>query len=175
MQVYVSKLDDSEQIQVALKPLDASRPIQLLNIEDNRKDEIKLFKPVQVRVDTRFKSQGKNQGMNLGAPQIPSGGILLNSLKTGMELEGIVQTCTSYAAYVSANVYRSGKAGTFQSINGMLHKVDIIDKSYLSVGNRKTNGKNRGYDSAESNGPEGIISVGTKLKVYVKEVYKQSG
>ena len=167
MQVYVSRVDEDELVQVALKPLDGSRPIVL---RDTTKTEEKgTFKPVRVM------TQAKKNADATVSPKIPNGGLLLSSLKTGMELEGIVQSCTAYAAFVSANVYRAGKAGSFQAINGMLHKVDIVDKSFLTVGSRKSTSRgNRGYDSGETV-QEGIISVGTKMKVYVKEVYKQSG
>lgn len=167
MQVYVSKTD-GEVIQVALKPSDGSKPIALAD-PTKSKSEAKTFKPVRVL------SQAKSTGNVAVSPKIPNGGLLLSNLKTGMELEGVVQSCTAYAAFVSANVFRAGKAGSFQAINGMLHKVDIVDRSYLTVGNRKSSSRsNRGYDSAENN-VEGIISVGTRIKVYVKEVYKQSG
>lgn len=161
MQVYVSKMDD-DVVQVALKPLDGSKPIIL-------RDAAKTFKPVRV-----LTSPKKSQDVAVSS-KIPKGGLLLSNLKTGMELEGIVQSCTAYAAFVSANVYRAGKQGSFQAINGMLHKVDIVDKSQMTLSrSRPTSRSNRGYDSGES-APEGIISIGTRMKVYVKEVYKQSG
>jgi hypothetical protein len=171
MQVYVSKVGENDQVQVALKPIDGSKPLVLREVVD-KSGEVKMFKPVQVRVNTLAQ---KSQATNL-ASKVPNGGLLLSNLKTGMELMGTVESCTNYAAFVSANIYRSGKSGTFQTVNGMLHKFDILDKSYLTAGTRKSTGtrNNRGYDSVES-APEGIISVGTKLKVYVKEVYKQSG
>jgi hypothetical protein len=167
MQVYISKVDGDDTVQVALKPAEGSRPV-ILRESTTEGSEVKTFKPVRV-VTKPAKSQEPV------SPKIPSGGLLLSNLKTGMELEGIVQSCTAYAAFVSAGVYRAGKAGSFQAINGMLHKVDIIDKSFLTVGSRKSSSRNnRGYDSSE-NTVEGIISVGTRIKVYVKEVYKQSG
>ena len=166
MQVYVSKVEEDDQLQVSLKPADGSKPI-VIRETASVKAEIKTFKPVRVAMKPQKKQETQ-------PPKIPSGGLLLSSLKTGMELEGIVQSCTAYAAFVSAGVYRAGKAGSFQAINGMLHKVDIVDKSFLTVGSRKSSRNNRGYDSSE-NTAEGIISVGTRIKVYVKEVYKQSG
>lgn len=167
MQVYISKVDGDDLVQVSLKPIDGIKPVVIREAVTD-KAELKTFKPVRV-LTKPHKTSDKV------APKIPSGGVLLSNLKTGMELEGIVQSCTAYAAFISAGVYRAGKAGSFQAINGMLHKVDIIDRSFLTVGSRKPSSRNnRGYDS-EENTAEGIISVGTRIKVYVKEVYKQSG
>ena len=167
MQVYVSNMDGDEMVQVALKPLDGSKPVVLRDL--TTAEEKGTFRPVRVQ------TQAKKTADVAVSPKIPNGGLLLGTLKTGMELDGIVQSCTAYAAFVSANVFRAGKGGSFQAINGMLHKVDIVDKSFLTVGSRKSSSRsNRGYDSG-ANTQEGIISVGTRMKVYVKEVYKQSG
>jgi hypothetical protein len=167
MQVYVSKMDGSDEVQVSLKPIDGSKPI---TIKETVKSNQISFKPAEGRLQTL---PSKPKFLVSGAAKLPSGGLLLNNLKTGMELEGTVHSCTNYAAFISANIYRAGKAGTFQTINGMLHKVDILDKSVLSTGNRKSmNARgSRGYEEKE----EGIITKGTKIKVYVKEVFKQSG
>jgi hypothetical protein len=167
MQVYISKVDADDLVQVSLKPIDGIKSV-VIREAVTEKAELKTFKPVRVLTKP-------SKASDKAAPKLPSGGVLLSNLKTGMELDGIVQSCTAYAAFISAGVYRAGKAGSFQAINGMLHKVDIIDRSYLTVGSRKYGSRNnRGYDSGENN-VEGIISVGTRIKVYVKEVYKQSG
>jgi len=170
MQVYVSKMDGSDDVQVSLKPIDGSKPIVMKETRETIKSNQISFKPAEGRLQTL---PSKPKFLVSGAAKLPSGGLLLNNLKTGMELEGSVHSCTNYAAFISANIYRAGKAGTFQTINGMLHKVDILDKSLLSTGNRKSmNAKgSRGYEEKE----EGIIAKGTKVKVYVKEVFKQSG
>lgn len=167
MQVYISKVDADEMVQVSLKPIDGIKPV-VIREAVTEKAESKTFKPVRVLTKPHKVSEKV-------APKIPTGGLLLSNLKTGMELDGIVQSCTAYAAFISTGVYRAGKGGSFQAINGMLHKVDIVDRSYLAVGSRKSSYRNnRGYDSSE-NTADGIISVGTRIKVYVKEVYKQSG
>lgn len=141
MQVYVSKMDGSEEVQVSLKPIDGSKPITI-----TERSTTKSVEPAEVRVNTlpsvsapaRLKSLPSAPKFLVSGPaKLPSGGLLLNNLKTGMELEGTVHSSTNYAAFISANIYRAGKAGTFQTINGMLHKGDV-DKSFVTGGNRKS-------------------------------------
>lgn len=88
-------------------------------------------------------------------------GILLNNLKTGMKLEGTVHSCTSYAAFVTAGVQRAGKGGNFKIENGMLHKSDI-PKHMLPKG--------AGHGTSKP-----LLEAGSRVTVYVKEVFKNSG
>ena len=78
-------------------------------------------------------------------------------------MEGFVASCTPYAAFINAGVFRKGKGKRNVNVNGMLHKSDI-DPETMAKLNPRHGG--RGYD---------FIEKGTPITVYVKEVYKQSG
>lgn len=92
-------------------------------------------------------------------------GPMLHSLKTGMKLDGIVTHSTPYAAFVSANVYRQAKKGLFAEVRGMLHKSELLPEvaKQLEAQGRMSNKNIR------------LIEPGTKLTVYVREVYKNNG
>lgn len=102
----------------------------------------------------------------------PANGVLLKSLKCGTKLEGTVQSCTLYAAFVMANVYREATGGTWKEVNGMLHTSDIIQPHRLLP-------KRMGLNSAPTVGRAKLgqmsIEAGTKLTVYVKDVFPNSG
>lgn len=55
----------------------------------------------------RFKRDNKRSGGGRPARAPPA--LLLNTLKTGMRLQGRVVSCTHYAAFVNLDVYRAGK------------------------------------------------------------------
>jgi hypothetical protein len=103
----------------------------------------------------------------------PHPGLLLDELKTGFELQGTVITSTPYAAFISAKVFRKGKGGSFSEVNGMLHKNDISDQALLAL-NPPSSGTNKKSNSLNSNLAD-LLNRGSKLTVYVKEVYKNSG
>lgn len=97
----------------------------------------------------------------VGAPVAP--GPLLTNLTTGMQLQGVVDSCATYAAWLNVGIYRVGKGGRFVPVNAMLHKSDIELKLLKELQNyRSTNFHN-------------LLEKGTKVTVYVKEVSKQSG
>ena len=100
----------------------------------------------------------------------PVSGNMLNQLKTGRPLKGVVVSCTPYAAFVSAKVFRASKGGTYTEVNGMLHKNDI-SQDILDAQKRKlaTMG-----NKAKGSQPD-FLEKGTQLNVYVKEVFKNSG
>ena len=118
MQVYVSRMDGEEMIQVALKPSDGSKQISLRD-PTKAKLEVKTFKPVRVL------TQPKSAENVVVTPKIPNGGVLLSNLKTGMELEGIVQSCTAYAAFVSANVFRAGTMSILGRVRAQVLKEAV--------------------------------------------------
>ncbi len=98
---------------------------------------------------------------------------LLNKLKTGMELEGTITSCTAYAVFVDAGVMRAGKGGSFVPVNGMLHQNDMPAGTMIrSSNNRRT--KNREADEGDEE-DDSVLSKGKRVTVYVKEVYKNSG
>ena len=183
MQVYVSKVDGANPdttLQVSLKPLDGSSGKPSISVQQSYNNahaaraaleessqrvstpsagsvnKLSVNQPwgttAPKRTNTRTVTKTPSRG---NTPKLPEGAIFLNTLKTGMELQGVVQSSTNYAAFVSANVYRAATGGRACEINGLLHKVDIVDGSNLIL--NPNTGK------------------GTKLKVYVKEVFKQSG
>jgi hypothetical protein len=102
----------------------------------------------------------------------PANAVLLNSLKCGMKLEGTVQSCTLYAAFVMANVYRQATGGTWREVNGMLHTSDIIQPHRLLP---KRMGLNAAPSVARAKLGQMSIEAGTKLTVYVKDVFPNSG
>ena len=109
------------------------------------------------------KSKGK--GLPREAP-----GVLLNTLKTGMRLEGRIVSCTHYAAFVNVGVYRAGKGASFAEANALLHKSDIPNGEALV----SRHGKGRKEFAFQDR--DGVIyEKGTPVTVFVKEVYKNSG
>lgn len=93
--------------------------------------------------------------------EVPANGLLLNNLKTGHKLEGIVVHATPQVAFVAAGVYRKAKGGVFAEVNGLLRKDDI-SRDILSPSRRYS-----------QQGP--LLDKGSKLTVYVKEVFKNAG
>ena len=84
-----------------------------------------------------------------------------------------VVSCTAYAAYVDANIYRKAAGNHFKLVNGMLHASDIVQnhrflRSRLSASEIPK-------DRVRGKMGELVIEKGTKLEVYVKEVQENSG
>lgn len=97
-------------------------------------------------------------------------GLVLNQLKTGQLLKGVVASTTAYAAFIDSKIFRAGKGGSFTEVNGMLHKNDIspeILSAHKKRSQSKTNGKAKGVVE--------LLERGSEIDVYVKEVYKNSG
>lgn len=101
-------------------------------------------------------------------PLVP--GNLLNQLKTGHLLKGVVVSCTPYAAFVSTKVFRASKGGTYTEVNGMLHKNDI-SQDILDAQKRKS----ASMGSKVKGSQPDFLEKGTVLNVYAKEVFKNSG
>eukprot|EP01035_Chromulina_nebulosa_P024700 gene24700-32172_t len=102
------------------------------------------------------------------APPVP--GNLLNQLKTGRPLKGVVVSCTPYAAFVSTKVFRASRGGTYTEVNGMLHKNDISQEILDSQKRKLASMGNK----VKGSQPD-FLEKGTQLNVYVKEVFKNSG
>ena len=130
MQVYVSRVVSDGAIEVALKP------------------------PAGALLDASFKS-----GSSVSKPRTPPvkkeakkpDGLMLNQIKIGMKMEGVVVATTNYAAFVNVKAYRASKGGSYMEVNGMLHRSDMPSKVFASL--------DKGYP----------------ITVYAKEVYKNSG
>jgi hypothetical protein len=86
-------------------------------------------------------------------------GILLNNLKTGMNLEAVVKNTTPYGAFVETNAYRLASGGVYTKAVALLHKSDMLPEVL------------EGWVDQSTNIP---IPVGTKLYVFVKQCFKQS-
>lgn len=91
-------------------------------------------------------------------------GPLMNNLKTGMKFEGTVKHVTPYAAFVDANIFRRAKGGVFAPVNGLLSKHDMSEDVI-----------NRDQDSNSRQRKAFALEKGSKVAVYVKEVYKNAG
>jgi hypothetical protein len=140
VQVYVQRADE-KGIQVGIKPSTgpASRTVAKGSASSSAGTK---------------KSAAKGHSPEPAAPPLASQppGLLLNNLKTGLQLKGIVASRNSYAAFIQANVYRKSKGGAFSEVLGMLHK----------------------NDAHESKSPLDLEK-GSEVTVYVKEVMKNSG
>jgi hypothetical protein len=77
--------------------------------------------------------------------------LLLNNLKTGMKLPGVVNANTHYAAFVDIGASRLAKGGLYTKVNGLLHNNDIHT-----------------FKKAD-------LDKGKPVTVYIKEVFKNSG
>lgn len=97
----------------------------------------------------------------VGLKDVPVGAFLLNNLKTGQRLEGRVVHSTPQAAFVAANVFRRAKGGVVAEVNGLLRKADV-PRDLLSP-SRRLSGQ----------GP--LMEKGSRVAVYVKEVFKNAG
>ena len=96
--------------------------------------------------------------------------LLLNNLKTGMQLQGRVVSCTHYAAFVDVGVSRPSKGSTFAPANAMLHRSDIPGAEAL-VSKKGYGRKEYAFQGADGT----IFERGASVTVFVKEVYKNSG
>lgn len=103
----------------------------------------------------------RRHGAVVGLKDVPADAFLLNTLKTGQRLEGNVVHSTSQAAFVAANVFRRAKGGIVAEVNGLLRKEDI-PRDLLST-SRRLSGQ----------GP--LMEKGSRVTVYVKEVFKNAG
>lgn len=97
----------------------------------------------------------------MGLKDVPVGAFLLNNLKSGQRLEGRVVHSTPQAAFVAANVFRRAKGGVVAEVSGLLRKADV-PRDLLST-SRRLSGQ----------GP--LMEKGSRVVVYVKEVFKNAG
>lgn len=103
----------------------------------------------------------KRRSAVMGLKDVPVGAFLLNNLKTGQRLEGRVVHSTPQAAFVAANVFRRAKGGVVAEVSGLLRKADV-PRDLLST-SRRLSGQ----------GP--LMEKGSRVAVYVKEVFKNAG
>ena len=168
MQVYIIGKEKDEFRLSLTPPVDKSMDQASGNKERginlvSRPGNTLKFNPSKI-IPTRL-----NQKKEVGA--LKDGYFLLNMLKTGMELEGTITSCTPYAVFVDAGVMRAGKGGSFVPVNGMLHQNDMPPGTKIRSSNNRRN-KNREVVEEEN---DGMMLKGKSIRVYVKEVYKNSG
>jgi len=190
MQVYVSKID-GDQLEVTLNNNNImfdnsynSNYNNRNNIDignDNNDDDVSLedlidFGSVRTSSSSSSASSSKasnnkpkNNQKSRGRQRKPPG-LLLNNLKTGVALEGVIVSCTHYAAFVNVGVSRAGKQGTYVEANGLLHRTDMSNAEPL-VSNNNNGRKERAFELNDGT----ILERGSRVTVYVKEVYKQAG
>ena len=175
MQVYVTNIDGPE-VQVSLKPssvgtsagvgVSATASASIETKSDRSPPRSRapdgVFNGERQQPD-RARSGSFKPRASPNAPSQPPGP-LLNNLKTGVKLTGVVQSLTNYAAFLSCGVYRAGKGNTYTPVNGMLY-VEDIPKGMALSSRRASSGRKS----------DEIIDRGSELTVYVKEVFKQSG
>lgn len=100
--------------------------------------------------------------------------LLLNNIKTGLRLEGVVAHSTPYNAFINCKVYRRGKAGYLTEVQGMLNNEDI--PSEVKKIARKEYEMELLRNNEEINEFKiPLLPKGAPLTVYVKEVLKQAG
>ena len=123
---------------------------------------------------------------------LKAGQIKLNNLKCGMKLNGVVTSCTQYAAFVriEPKVMRASKGDRFVEVTGLMHVSDMEgykpEVIINSMGKKETVFRSKGdksksrktmhqLEDSDDDGLHTIISRDKKLDVYVKEVWKNSG
>lgn len=114
LQVFISNVS-GKSIQVSLKP-------------PSKNGDGSRIQPGTMRdasfpsKSSNFKNRKTSSSPTLVSQKstVPPTGTMLNQLKTGMKLEGVVTSNTQYAVFVDTNVFRTSKGGTFTSVNGKL-------------------------------------------------------
>ena len=105
--------------------------------------------------------------------------LLLNDLKTGMELHGYVIQSTPYSAFLNVGVFRPGKGGVLKKTSAFLHRSDIhgdmLRVLTLQQGDANSNSSSSSPTSSNSNSSSLLLNRGVKLTVFVKEIFKNSG
>lgn len=109
--------------------------------------------------------------------------LLLNDLKTGMELHGYVIQSTPYSAFLNVGVFRPGKGGVLKKTSAFLHRSDIhgdmLRVLTLQQGGANSNSSSSSSSpsssSSNSNSSSLLLNRGVKLTVFVKEIFKNSG
>ena len=106
--------------------------------------------------------------------------LLLNDLKTGMELHGYVIQSTPYSAFLNVGVFRPGKGGVLKKTSAFLHRTDIHEDLLrvltLQQGGTNSNSNTSSSSPSSTNTNSSLLlNRGVKLTVFVKEVFKNSG
>jgi hypothetical protein len=169
MQVYVEEVTGSS-VKVSLHSRGGSSGSKPRMYDADITSALGTIAEPPKRQKERSKS-GKHRRSEIQAIPTPDADKLLNNLKTGIQLTGIISSCTHYAAFIDVGIFRAGKSGSFTPVNGMLHKDDVPDGLSPLV-RRESNGrKERAFESTDGT----ILQKGSEVTVYVKEVYKNSG
>jgi ribosomal protein S1 len=97
------------------------------------------------------------------APQPPPpANLLLNNLKAGAEIEGVVTSLSNYAAFVQTNIMRKSKGGGYSPVTAMLHDSDLAGRVKLA-------------SQVKEYSEKPVLEVGAEVTAFVKEVYKNAG
>lgn len=90
-------------------------------------------------------------------------GPILNNLRIGGRLEGIVTRSTPNFVFLDVNVYRHASNGTYAKVIAELHRKDIPQHMIPK------------WDPNLHKFPPNLMEKGGSATVYVKEVYKNNG
>lgn len=106
--------------------------------------------------------------------------LLLNDLKTGMELHGYVIQSTPYSAFLNVGVFRPGKGGVLKKTSAFLHRTDIHEDLLKALtlqqgGTNSSSNISSSSPSSSNTNSSLLLNRGVKLTVFVKEVFKNSG
>jgi len=118
---------------------------------------------------------------SLNPAKVKAPKLLLNDLKTGMELHGYVIQSTPYSAFLNVGVFRSGKGGVLKKTSAFLHRTDIHGDMLrvltldLDATATAPQGGHINSSSSSNSNSSILLNRGVKLTVYVKEVFKNSG
>ena len=188
VQVQVSNINNDDTITVSMKKGGSSnRNSRSTDSISNNKPfstsrEESSFKPWSPGALTAYNKNSKgptsdrsttitsNNKVASKRPVTPPG-ILLGTLKTGMNFTGYISSLTQYAAFIDINIYRKAKGDTYKRVNGMLHFSDV---STDEVGNEVVFATNRHAYQSKAKGIQ-VLDKGSPVTVYVKEVFKQAG
>ena len=185
VQVQVSNINNDDTITVSMKKGGSSNSNSRSTDSNNNKQfstsrEESSFKPWSPGALTAYNKNSKGTSDRSTTTsnhklatkrQVTPPGILLGTLKTGMNFTGFISSLTQYAAFIDINIYRKAKGDTYKRVNGMLHFSDV---STDEVGNEVVFATNRHAYQSKAKGIQ-VLDKGSPVTVYVKEVFKQAG
>ena len=136
----------------------------------------------QSNPDTTTALYSNHPPVTAAAAKVKAPKLLLNDLKTGMELHGYVIQSTPYSAFLNVGVFRPGKGGVLKKTSAFLHRSDIhgdmLRVLTLQQGGANSNSSSSSSSpssSSNSNSSSLLLNRGVKLTVFVKEIFKNSG
>lgn len=116
LQLRISAVDEAGEISVKFNNVDTIASGKLFeDAEFNVRSSVSIEKMIGTKKPSPKKSTSSANSSKVSV--VPTSGPLLNNLKTGMKLEGIVATSTPYAAFINAGVYRASKGDSFTVVH----------------------------------------------------------